>query len=172
MSRKPEPIETDEEWISKSQLKREMSALQEIGEKLCQLSPGKLQKIPMPESLADAIALARKIQNKREGYRRQLQYIGKLMRSIDVEPIAAALDKLENHHQHETLRLHQCEQWRERIINEGDSGIQAFLDSYPQADRQQLRQLMRSALKEQKNNKPPKSSRELFKLIREQVGTE
>ena len=166
MSRKPEQPESEEEWVSKSQLKREMSARQLMGEKLCKLAPGKLAKIPMPEKLADAVALAKKIENKREGYRRQLQYIGKLMRTIDVEPIEAALDKIENKHQEQTIALHQCEQWRDKIIAEGDGGIQAFLDAYPQADRQQLRQLMRGAIKEQTQNKPPKSSRELFKAIR------
>jgi len=169
MSSKPEQPAEEIEWVSKSQLKRESSALQVLGEKLCKLAPGALAKVPMPEQLADAVALARRIQNKREGYRRQLQFIGKLMRNIDVEPIETALQRIENRHAQDTVALHKCEQWRDRIIAEGDAGIQAFMDLYPHTDRQQLRQLMRGALREQKANKPPKSSRELFKLLRQQV---
>ena len=169
MRQQPEQPEQDDDWVSKSQLKREMTERQQLGEKLCKLSPSALAKVPVPESLADAIALAKKIQNKREGYRRQLQYIGKLMRNLDVEPIQLALERLENQHGIETQLLHQSEQWRDRIIAEGDSAIQAFIDLFPQADRQQLRQLMRAAQRELKNSKPPKSSREIFKLVKDLI---
>ncbi|HEY9147482.1 MAG TPA: ribosome biogenesis factor YjgA, partial [Gammaproteobacteria bacterium] len=105
----------DEEiiFVSKSQLKRESHALQELGEALVELPASKLAQIPMPEELADAVALARKI-TARGGRKRQLQYIGKVMRQIDPEPIERAMEGLKADSARETARLHKLEQWRER----------------------------------------------------------
>ena len=160
----PDP---DEEWISKSQLKRESHALQALGEKLVQLRKDQVAHIPLDESLRDAIELAQKIRKKHEAYRRQLQYIGKLMRSSDPEPIELALQQLMQPQREATAELHQLEAWRERLLSEGDPAITALLEAYPDGDRQHLRQLVRQAKKEQAQSKPPKAARELFKYLRE-----
>jgi len=158
----------DEEiiYVSKSQLKRESHALQAMGEELVELPAAKLAKIPLPDELADAIALARRIK-QRGGRKRQLQYIGKLMRKIDPEPIQLALEGLKLDSARETAQLHKLEQWRDRLVAEGDAALGKLLDDYPQADRQHLRQLVRNAQREAKQNKPPKSAREIFRYLRE-----
>lgn len=163
-------IEHDDEshYVSKSQLKRESHALQELGEELVELPAAKLAKIPLPEELAEAVALARRIK-ARGGRKRQLQYIGKVMRKIDAEPIQQALSALKTDAIRETARLHRLEQWRDRLLEEGDTALAELLDEYPAADRQHLRQLMRNAQREKKQNKPPKSARELFRYLRELV---
>lgn len=162
------PFDDEEEeiiYVSKSQLKRESHALQDMGEELVSLPAAKLAKIPMPEELAQAVALARKIK-ARGGLKRQLQYIGKIMRSIDAEPIARALDELKNAAGKETAKFHRLEQWRDRLVAEGDSALGQLLDEFPSADRQHLRQLIRNAQREAAGNKPPKSSREIFRYLR------
>ncbi|RUO78574.1 ribosome biogenesis factor YjgA [Pseudidiomarina taiwanensis] len=157
----------DDDFVSKSQLKREAAALQALGEKLVNLSAGKLAKIPLDDSLADAILLAQKIRNKREGYRRQLQFIGKIMRQLDTAEIEAAVAELEKQHDTQNAFFHQLEKTRDAILSDGDEAIQAFLADYPLADRQKLRQLYRQAQKQQQQNKPPQAARELFKYLRE-----
>ncbi|MCE2572112.1 ribosome biogenesis factor YjgA [Motilimonas eburnea] len=161
--------EDDNEFISKTELKRESEALQQLGQRLVKLSPSELKQIPLSEGLADAIKLAHKISNKHEALRRQMQYIGKLMRFEDPEPIEAALDVLANKHQAATHAFHQLELQRDKLISEGDSAISELLETQPQLERQKLRQLVRQANKEAAGNKPPKAARELFKYLREMV---
>ena len=156
---------------SKSQLKREMNALQELGTAIVKLSDKDLAKIPLPESLSDAIDEARRIKSH-GALRRQMQFIGRLMRDVDPEPIQQALDAIRLCGQQSTARFHAMEQWRNRLINEGQSALDEFIGQYPQADRQQLRQLMLNATREAKQEKPPKSARSLFKLIREIIERE
>ncbi len=164
-------VENDDdeiELISKSQLKREAHALKKLGEKLVGLGSSQLAQVPMPEPLANAVAEARRIK-AHGGRKRQIQYIGKLMRGLDAEPIIAALDKLEGNDAAAIHQQHLCEQWRDRLIEEGDAGVGALADEYPQADRQTLRNLVRNAKKEREQNKPPVSYRKLFKAIRDLV---
>ncbi|AAF95677.1 Putative alpha helix protein [Vibrio cholerae] len=161
------PWEEEEEiiWVSRTELKNDMLALQKLGEELVELKPSALAKFPLPEDLAEAIKDAQRFKN--EARRRQLQYIGKLMRHIDPEPLQAALDKLRNKHSQTTALLHKLEQLRDRIVAEGDSAIEVAMEQYPEADRQRLRLLARQASKEKAGNKPPKSSREIFQLLKE-----
>lgn len=162
-------FENDDEaiiYVSKSQLKRESHALQELGAELVALPASKLAKIPLPEELAEAIALAQRIK-QRGGRKRQLQYIGKLLRKIDAEPIRQAMSALKNEANRESARLHRLEQWRDRLVAEGDAALTALLDEQPAADRQHLRQLVRNARREAEQNKPPKAARELFRYLRE-----
>lgn len=154
--------------ISKSQLKRESHALTDLGKELVELPQNKLDKIPLDENVADAVALARRIK-ERGGRKRQLQYIGKLLRKVDAEPILAAMDALKNEHLKENARLHKLEQWRDRLLEEGDTTLGELLEQHPDADRQHLRQLLRNAQREKKLNKPPKSARELFKYLRDNL---
>ncbi len=170
MSHEPEQPYDDEEeiLISKSQLKRESHALTDLGKELVELAPSKLKKVPLSDNLEEAITLARRLKSG-SGRKRQLQYIGKLLRSTDAEPIIAAMDALKLEHAHENVRLHKLEQWRDRLLVEGDSALAELLAEHPNTDRQHLRQLLRNAQKEQKLNKPPKSARELFKYLRDNV---
>lgn len=152
--------------FSKTQLKREAAAMHDLGLKLVKMGSNTLKQLPLDEELLTNIKLAQKIANKREGYRRQLQYLGKLLRQRDTDELLLAIDKIENRALYEAAHFHALEQWRDRILQQGDDGIQAFLDQYPHADRQQLRQWVRQAKKEQEQNKPPAAARALFKYIR------
>jgi len=158
----------DEEiiYVSKSQLKRESLALQTLGEELVALPAAKLSKIPMPDELAEAVSLARKIK-ARGGLKRQLQYIGKIMRSIDAEPIEKAMNDLKNAAGKEAAKFHRLEQWRDRLLADGDSALGELIEEFPSADRQHLRQLVRNAQREAAKNKPPKSAREIFHYLRD-----
>ncbi|EJL6397949.1 ribosome biogenesis factor YjgA [Vibrio navarrensis] len=161
------PWEPEEEIIivSKSEMKRDMDELQKLGEELVELKPSVLAKFPISEDLLEAIKDAQRFKN--EARRRQLQYIGKVMRQEDPEPIQAALDKLRNKHSQNTAVLHKLETLRDRVIAEGDSAIDEVLELYPAADRQRLRQLARTAVKEKQNNKPPKAFREIFQVLKQ-----
>ncbi len=159
-------IPDDSELISKSQLKRESQALQDMGRQLVEMPEGKLAKFDLPENLQDAIRDARRLKN-REGKRRQLQYIGKLMRTIDTSFIQQTLDKMD--HQSQTYRQHfkQLEEWRDKIISQGSPAIEALIEQYSDADRQQLRNLQRQAAREIEQKKAPAASRKLFAYLRE-----
>ena len=161
------PWEPEEEiiWVSKTEMKTDMDALQKLGEELVELKPSILDKFPLSEDLAQAIKDAQRFKN--EAKRRQLQYIGKVMRNVDPEPIQAALDKIRNKHSQATVELHKLEQLRDRVVAEGDAAISDVMEMYPEADRQRLRQLARQANKEKSANKPAKSSREIFQILTE-----
>ncbi|SHI05811.1 ribosome biogenesis factor YjgA [Ferrimonas marina] len=161
----------DDDFISKTQLKREAEALQTLGLELLKLNPTELAKIPLDEDLHDALALAHRIRNKNEAYRRQVQFIGKLMRSRDPEPIEAALNVLRNSHSAANAKFHKLEQLRDQLVQGDNDTLQAVLAEHPALadEMQRLRQLIRAAKKEQSQQKPPKSSRELFKLLRAQL---
>ena len=151
--------------VSKSEIKRDAEQLKKLGAKLVELTQTNLEKIPLDEILLDAVELAQRLQ--KEAKRRQLQYIGKLLRNIDVEPIQEALDKLENKHNQQQVILHKLELLRDELIAKGDDALAGLLNSYPQADRQHLRNLIRSAQKEKEQNKPPKAYREIFQYLKE-----
>ncbi|MBD1574496.1 ribosome-associated protein [Vibrio sp. S17_S38] len=161
------PWEEEEEiiWVSKTEMKEDMSALQALGEELVGLKSSSLDKFPISDDLRQAIDNAQRFKN--EAKRRQLQYIGKLMRQIDPAPIQAELDRLRNKHSQATAELHKLEQTRDRIVTDVDSAIENVMDLYPDADRQRLRQLARQAQKEKASNKPPKASREIFQILKE-----
>ena len=154
-------------YVSKSEMKRDMLALQDLGETIVKLGKGDFATIPLDdEILAEAIHTARRITH-REGLRRQMQYIGKLMRKIDVTAIEAALQTINNGRQEDARKFHELEMWRDRLIEEGPKSIEQVMEKYPQADRQYLRQLVMQAIKEKQNNKPPASSRKLFRYLKE-----
>lgn len=169
MSRKNQkaPWEPEEEiiWVSKTEMKRDMEALQKLGEELVNLTPNALAKIPLDDDMHAAVKDAQRFKN--EARRRQLQYIGKQMRYIDLDPIQAALDKLNNKHSQTTVELKKLEQKRDKLITNGDSMINAILVDHPDADRQRLRQLVRQANKEKEQEKPAKAYREIFKYLKE-----
>jgi len=163
--------EEDEEiiWVSKSEIKRDAEELKRLGAELVDLGKNSLDKIPLDERLRNEIELAQRI--KKEGRRRQLQLIGKLLRSMDVEPIRIALDKLKNRHNQQVALFHKLEMLRDRLIDEGDEAMADVIALYPQANRQQLRSMIRNAQKEKAGNKPPKSARQIFQYLRELAET-
>jgi len=156
----------DDQHISKSQIKREAEALQKLGTDLIKLTDTQLKQIPLDDELRDAILLARRIQKKHEGFRRQLQFIGKLMRQRDPAPVQTALDDLNGRHQKEVAEFHEIEQWRDRIVQEGAVAIDEFCQQYPQASRDELLSLHGEHLQQQEHNKPPMASRRVFVILR------
>lgn len=158
-------VDDDATYVSKSQLKRESHARQSLGEELVQLNSDQLSTFSLPEDLLQAIKTAQTIK-QRGAKKRQLQYIGKLMRNIDIEPIQQGLDDLKGISAQAIATQHKIEQWRQRLIEEGDDALQTLLQEYPTIDRQRIRQLLRSAQKEAQSNKPPKAFREIFKYLR------
>jgi len=149
---------------SKSQLKRDMTALQDIGEQLLKLSRKQLTAIPVPEELIAAIELAKSL-HQREALRRQRQYIGRLMRDIDVIPITSYLNERHSQHKKPVDAFHHIEHWRDRLLTEGATALTEFINTYPSTDTQQLNQLIRNALREQQQGKPLGSTKLLFKFL-------
>lgn len=154
---------------SKSQRKRDSAALQDLGAELVNMPKSKLAALPLDEELREAIALAQGIK-AHGGRKRQILYIGKLLRGIDASPIKEALAKLDQTDAASVAHLHRLERWRERLLSEGDDALTQLLGDAPAADSQRLRQLIRNAQQEHAAGKPPKSSRELFKYLRELLG--
>ncbi|MDP2008435.1 MAG: ribosome biogenesis factor YjgA [Pseudomonadota bacterium] len=174
---KPEEIALEEVGPpSKTQLKAEADEKQALGEALLTLRADLMAKLDLPEKLLDAIAEAKKITNF-EGKRRQMQFIGKLMRPLDTEPIRAAIDEQANGSAQLTLALHLAEQWRDKLIA-SDDALGDWLTEHPDTDSQQLRALIRQARKDAKPEKPGaaprhgKSYREIFQLVRETLAQE
>lgn len=162
------PDNQDQEYKSKTRVKREMEALQALGAKLIDLKRELLDKLPLGPALHNAILEAHRIK-QREARRRHLQYIGRLMRDVDADAIQEAVDRQEAGTRAYIQHFHKLEQWRDRLL-ESDDQLEPFVEAYPDADRQHLRQLLRNARKEAEQNKPPASARKLFKYIRELDG--
>jgi ribosome-associated protein len=156
----------DAEKPSKSERKREMQSLQDIGTRIVKLSPGDLAHIPLEGLLQEAVLTARRITNH-EGLRRQMQYIGKLMRTVDTSAVTAALRDLESGRQEHNHQFHQLETLRDDLLAAGVNGMDKALALYPNADRQHLRQLITAAVKEKELQKPPAAARKLFRYLRE-----
>lgn len=151
---------------SKTRRKHDMEALQALGRELLNFSDDALQQLALPEGLLDAVLAARKI-TAHGAQRRQLQYIGKLMRGVDPEPIKAAIAAREHQQDTHNQAFHLLEDLREALIVEADSALAVVLEHFPQADRQHLRKLARQARKEHNEKQPPRASRRLFRYLRE-----
>ncbi|RZJ06698.1 MAG: DUF615 domain-containing protein [Rubrivivax sp.] len=159
--------EDDFDGPSKSQLKRDSTALQKLGDDLLALPESWWESLALPEILFDALKAAKKITNF-EGKRRQMQYIGKLMRKIDAEPVREAVATFKLGHAKDSLKLHQSERWRERLLA-SDDALQEFLNEHAEVDIQQLRNLVRAARKDAANEPEKRSGRafrELFQFIK------
>jgi ribosome-associated protein len=163
-ARDPDPDFDADARPSKSQRKREMSALQDIGAELIELNDQQLAGMELPESLHAAVAEARKLRAN-GARRRQLQYSGKLMRQVDPAPIREKLDGFRSTSAAETARLHRIERWRERLL-EDPAAVAEFIAAHPGTDSQQLRTLIRNTAEERARGKPPKHFRALFQMIR------
>ena len=164
----PPKISQVEEEVQPSRTKRKHDdqALQDLGEELVAVGEDKLAELGLPERLRDAVMQARAI-SKFGALRRQMQYIGRLMREEgDSETIRARLDAWKGVSVEQTARLHLIERWRIRLLND-EKALEELIIEYPGADIQQLRTLMRNAKREAEASKPPKSFRELFHVLRE-----
>ena len=154
-----------EEPISKTQLKAEADAQQALGIRLSELPKDKLLKLDLPDTVLTAVLDTKKI-TANGAIRRHRQYLGRLMREIDNAPILEQLARWDGKHTAENAYFHGLERWRDRMIADSNA-LAEFIALYPQTDIQQLRTLVRNAQKELAADKTPKSSREIFKLLRE-----
>ncbi|WP_077034109.1 ribosome biogenesis factor YjgA [Pelomonas sp. KK5] len=170
MTHDDHPLDAEDDFYdrpSKTQKKKEMHDLQSLGEDLLTLPADRVEPLNLPEILLDAVKAAKKITNF-EGRRRQMQYIGKLMRRVDAEPIKEAVAAYKLGHAKDSLALHQSERWRERLMSE-DAALQAFIDEHAGIDVQQLRSLVRAARKDQAlppEQRKGRAFRELFQFIK------
>jgi len=162
-------LEDDENWISKSQLKRDSKDLQKLGKKLAAFSPEQLAKVPLDDRMIDAIELAHKLSNKRGALKRHFQFIGKILRSIDVEPIIAAVNRIEDTDNQSKLLFKKLEYWRDRIVAEGDDAINECCEQYPGVDRQKLRQLSRNYRSAKTDDKKTRFARQIFKELQASI---
>ena len=165
-------FEDEDDIISKTSLKKEALALQELGEALTELKDEHLARIPLDDTLHTAVVEARNIR-KHGARKRHMQFIGKLMRNADHEAITSAFQGIEDDQQNNARRLHLVENWRDRLLDSNDKNAMGeFFDACPTADRQQVRQLTKNAQKEKTQNNPPASARKLFKLLRDSLNSE
>lgn len=155
----------EEHGPSKSQRKRESAELQALGERLVELPDARLRRLDLPDDLRDAVEAARRI-TARGGRKRQLQYIGRVMREVDAEPIRAQLAKLDGGDAEERAALHRAEAWRTKLLDHGDDALSELLSLCPHVDRQHLRRLVRDAADERAAGRPPRHQRELFRELR------
>lgn len=163
------PEESGSERPSKTQRKREMADLQSLGEKLVALNEQRIATVPMPDFLREAVLEARRIKGH-EALRRQMQYIGKLMRETDPAPIRRKIEEWEGQSASLVAREHAIERWRERLL-ENDTALTEFASTYRGFDVQKLRACMRAARAERVAGKPPRHFRELFRLLRDAMET-
>ncbi len=152
--------------LSKTQRKHAMEELQALGEALVALPTDRLKKVALPDDLRDAVITAQRMPRQDEAKRRQMQYIGRLMRNADTEPIRAALADARGESASETARLHRLEKLRAALL-EDEKILQEIANDYPSIDLQHLRSLRRAALKEQTQDKPPRNFRAIFQLLKE-----
>lgn len=157
-------FEQEDEWVSKTQMKKQMNDLQALGMELTKLSSDTLKKIGLDEELFEAIATYKKITSN-NALKRQAQFIGRLMRDTDPAPIEAYLAKLRGDNAAHNAFLQRVEQARTRLLAD-DGAITQFMADFPQADAGKLRTLIRNTKKEQEQNKPPKNFRALFQEIK------
>lgn len=153
---------------SKSQLKREMTALQKLGAELVEQPRDRVKRVPMPEDVRDAILECQQIKNH-EGRRRQMQYVGKKMRTLDEEEVALiqkTIDSWKGASKAETAAMHALERKRDKLLAD-DNALTELMAEHPELDVQQLRTMIRNARKEQAENKPPKAYREIFQLLKQ-----
>jgi ribosome-associated protein len=159
-------IDDFSEEKSKSQVKRDLQALVDLGERLTTLKPDLVARLPLTDALRRALADAPK-HTANIARKRHIHFIGKLMRDQDVESILVLIDQLDASTRQYNERFHNLERWRDRLITGTDAVLETFVDDYPEADRQHLRQLIRQAQHEAAQNKPPATTRKIFKYIRE-----
>jgi len=161
-------FEPEYERPSKSELKRQSNELQKLGEQLIDAPRDRVKRVEMPEDVKEAILTCQTITNH-EGRRRQLQFVGKKMRTLDEEEVAViqrAIESWKGASKAETAALHALERRRDKLLAD-DNALTPLLEEHPELDVQQLRTLIRNARKEQAENKPPKAYREIFQILKD-----
>ncbi|GJJ01319.1 hypothetical protein RugamoR64_18570 [Duganella rhizosphaerae] len=161
-------FEQEYERPSKTELKRQSDALQKMGETLVEAPRDRVKRVPMPEDVLDAILACQQITNH-EGRRRQMQYVGKKMRTLDEAEVAViqqTIDSWKGASKSETAAMHALERRRDKLLVD-DKALTVLLEENPELDVQHLRTLIRNARKEQAENKPPKAYREIFQILKQ-----
>lgn len=156
-----------DEFLSKSQKKRDADALQALGIQLTTLSAAQLEAMALPQELLAALMEAKRLKSH-GAMRRQAQFIGKLMRSVDHETILANYEALQAEKQSQTASFHEIEAWRNRLLTEGKQALTDFLTAYPQVDSQKLRQLIKKTQDEQQRH-PEIAGKVLFRFLRSSI---
>lgn len=156
-----------EEFESRTDIKKAAQAITDLGEQLSEMTENEIKKLELPQSLADALLLLKRM-DRGPALKRQKLFIGRYLRQDEplIVEIKEKLAEIESKKKQQNAHFHKLEKWRDRLVEEGDSALVEFLEFYPQADRQSLRQWIRNAQKEQKESKPPKSSRDIFKYLK------
>ena len=166
MNGRKKKLTPETEFISKSQRKRDAQVVKSLAVELIRLSPSRLAKVPLDETVREAVEEARQIRSNVAG-KRQLQFLAKQLRRIDVTPIRETIDSFQSKTRKLTISHHRVENWRDFLLESGDSALGKLLQQQPEADGQALRQLIRNAQREALKDKPPASSRSLFRLLRD-----
>jgi len=161
--------ETEEQRLSKSARKREAASLQELGVKLAALPDQEIKALDLPDNLFVALRDLRRLPSHGAQVR-QRQYIGKLMRTIDPEPVLAKLAERKQRHDVEIRRFQEIERWRDRLLSDPAAGLDELLQEYRHADRAVLVKLLQKAEKERLEQRSPVGARELFAFLRELLG--
>ena len=163
-------VETDDEELdlgpSKSQVKRECQHLIDLGEEILKLKKEEILSLDLPDELEGAVTTALKIKS-RSGLKRQRQYIGKLLRSLEIEDIESKIRKIQHRHDTNTAQFKRLEKWRDHLIENDKNTLNEIISRHPDVDRQHINQLIRAAHKEKQNEKPPAAARKLFKYLSE-----
>ena len=154
------------EYKSKTQKKKDAESLQVLGEKLVKLSVEQINDIDLPAEVLKAVEFAKSV-SSHGARRRQMQFIGALMREIDPEPVMEAINNIEQGNYKKAAEFKKIEKWRDELIAGNNKLMEEILNKYPDVDRQQLTQLVRNALKEKEHGKPPGASRGLFRYLKE-----
>jgi len=166
-----QPFDHDEDYVSRADVKREIAVYQELGIKLVALSKSQIQKLDLDELLFDNIMKTKIIKINTEAYRRQLQFIGKIIRNVDIEALQLDMKNVLNQNSNESAKQNVAEKLKDQLLSDGDAAIQNLLEKHPQLDRQKLRQLVRQSTKElaKKPDEASKSSNELVKYLRSEI---
>ena len=151
---------------NKTRIKKEIAALFALGEEMSGLSPDQLNSLMLPEKILQAVREVSGMPHK-GARKRLLKFIAGQLHLIDTAPIMEKMARIKNKSAHAVREHHLAEKWRDRLIAEGDDAVTEMLDDYPEADSQQIRQLIRNAQKEIATSKPPKSARMLYRYVKE-----
>jgi ribosome-associated protein len=166
MDRSKDNPDEEIELVSKSQRKRDALELKSLASRLIAMDAASLARVPLDDSIRGAIDDARKIRSN-VARKRQLQYTAKLLRRIDPAGIIEAIESLDHAARQLTARQHRCEAWRDYLLASGDEALEKLLEQDRIADVQAIRQLIRNAQREMRNDKPPSSARSLFRVLRD-----
>jgi len=166
MNGRKEKLSPETEFISKSQRKRDAKVPKSLASELIRLSSSQLARVPLEDSIREAVNEARQIRAHVAG-KRQLQFIAKQLRRIDATPIRESIDGFQNKARQLTVRQHRVENWRDFLLESGDTALGKLLQQRHEADGQAIRQLIRNAQREASRGKPPASARTLFRLLRD-----